>query len=71
MNLNKKKATCKMENSYILLAFLLMAVSLLIVFSVYCFHYCKRYQSKPKNTLRYYHSNNELIKLKIDINNIT
>ena len=34
----EKKATCKMENFYILLVFLLITISLLIIVSVYYFH---------------------------------
>ena len=35
-NFNEKKATCKMQNFYILLAFLLITIALLIAVSIYC-----------------------------------
>ena len=34
-NFNEKKATCKMENFYILLAFLSITIALLIAVSIY------------------------------------
>ena len=34
INLNEKKATCKKQNFYILLAFLLITIALLIAFSI-------------------------------------
>ena len=34
---NKKKTTCKTQNSYILLAFLLITIALLIAVSIYCY----------------------------------
>ena len=36
-NFNEKKATCKTQNLYILLAFLLTAIPLLIAVSIYCY----------------------------------
>ena len=36
-NFNEKKAICKMQNLYILLAFLLITIALLIAISVYCY----------------------------------
>ena len=36
-NLNKKKATSKTQNFYILLAFLLITIALLIAVSIYCY----------------------------------
>ena len=36
-NFNEKKATCKMENFHILLAFLLITIALLIAVSIYCY----------------------------------
>ena len=36
-NVNEKKATCKTQNFYILLAFLLIAIALLIAISIYCY----------------------------------
>ena len=36
-NFNEKKATCKMQNFFILLAFLLINIALLIAVSIYCY----------------------------------
>ena len=36
-NFNEKKVTCKMQNLYILLAFLLITIALLVAVSVYCY----------------------------------
>ena len=36
-NFNEKKVTCKRQNFYVLLAFLLFTVTLLIAVSVYCY----------------------------------
>ena len=41
INFNEKKAICKTQNFYILLAFLLITVALLIAASIYC--YLKKY----------------------------
>ena len=41
-NFNEKKATCKTQNVYILLAFLLITITLLIAVSIYkntCYHF--------------------------------
>ena len=35
-NFNEKETTCKMQNFYILLAFLLITITLLITVSIYC-----------------------------------
>ena len=43
-NFNEKKATCKMQYFYILLAFLLITIALLIAVSTYC--YLIKYQAK-------------------------
>ena len=49
-NFHKKKATCKTQNFYyILLAFLLVAIALLIDISIYC--YLIKYQAKQKQVL--------------------
>ena len=45
-NFNKKKVTCKTQNFYILLAFLLITIALLIAVSIYC--YLIKYQAKQK-----------------------
>ena len=36
-NFNENNVACKMQNFYILLAFLLITVALLIVVSIYCY----------------------------------
>ena len=36
-NFNERKATSKTQNLYILLAFLLITIALLIAISIYCF----------------------------------
>ena len=36
-NFNEKNITCKMQNFYILLAFLLITIALLIAVSIYCY----------------------------------
>ena len=36
-NFNEKKATCKTQNFYILLAFLLITILLLTAVSIYCY----------------------------------
>ena len=57
-NFNEKKATCKTKNFYILLAFLLITIALLIVFSIYC--YLIKHQTKQKHLLTFYNTNNKL-----------
>ena len=56
--LNKKKATCKTQNLYILLAFLLITITLLIDASIYC--YLIKYEEIEKHSLPFYVTNNEL-----------
>ena len=36
-NFNEEKGTCKMQNFYILLSFLIITIALLIAVSIYCF----------------------------------
>ena len=36
-NFNEKKVTCKTQSFYILLAFLLITIALLIAVSIYCY----------------------------------
>ena len=36
-NFNEKKATCKMQNFYILLVFILIPIALLMAVSTYCY----------------------------------
>ena len=43
-NFNGKKVTCKTQKFYILIAFLLVTILLLITFSIYC--YLIKYQTK-------------------------
>ena len=43
-NFNEKKVTCKTQNFYILLVFLLITIALLIAVSIYC--YLTKYQGK-------------------------
>ena len=55
---NEKKAVCKVENFYILLAFLLIIIALLIAFSIYC--YLIKYSSIQKHLLSFHVANNKL-----------
>ena len=48
-NFNEKKAICKMQKFYILVAFLLSTLALLIAVSIYC--YLIKYQAKQKHLL--------------------
>ena len=57
-NFNEKEATCKMQKFYILLAFLLITIALLIAVSIYC--YLIKYQAKQKHLLPFYNPNNKL-----------
>ena len=57
-NFNEKNITCKTENFYTLLAFLLITIALLIVVSIYC---ClKKYRAKKKHLLPLHRTNNKL-----------
>ena len=56
-NFNEKKAICKTQNLYILLAFLLIAIALLITFSIYC------YLIKKKHLLPIHNINSKLKKV--------
>ena len=55
-SLNEKKATCKTQNFYFLLAFLLITTALLIAVSDYC--YLIKY--REKQLLPFHYTNNEL-----------
>ena len=55
-NFTEKKTTCKTQNFYILLVFLLISISLLIAVSIYC--YLIKYQTKQ--LLPFHYTNNEL-----------
>ena len=54
----KNKATCKMQNFYILIAFLLITIALLTVVCIY--RYLIKYQAKQKHLLVFHVKNNEL-----------
>ena len=56
-NFNEKKPTCKKQNVYILLAFLLINIALLIAISIYC--YLKKYQAKQKDSFSFHDTNNK------------
>ena len=58
VNFNEKKAVCKTKNFYILLAFLLITVALLIAVSIYC--YLIRYRVKRIHLLPFHDTNNGL-----------
>ena len=58
----KKKKNCKTQNFYILLAFLLITIALLIAVSIYC--YLIKYQRK--HLLPCHNTNNKLDKFCID-----
>ena len=57
-NFNRKNITCKTQNFYILLAFLLITIALLIAVSIYC--YLIKYQAKQKHLLPFHVKNNKL-----------
>ena len=57
-NFNKKKVICKAQNFYILLAFLLITIALLITVSIYC--YFRKYQAKQNHLLPIQDTNNGL-----------
>ena len=55
---NEKIATCKTPNFYILLAFALITLALLITASIY--YYLMKYQAKQKHLLSFHFQNYEL-----------
>ena len=57
-NFNEKNATCKTKNVYILLAFLLITIALLVAVSIYC--YLIKYNAIQKHLLPFYITNNKL-----------
>ena len=61
-NFNEKKAISKMNNFYILLAFLLITIVLLVAVSIYC--YLIKY--KRKHLLPFHNIDNKLNKFYID-----
>ena len=54
-NFDEKKATCKTQNFYTLLAFLLITIALLIAVSIYC--YLTKYPGKQKHLLPFHDTN--------------
>ena len=63
-NFNEKKITCTAQKFYILVAFLLITIALLIAVSIYC--YLIKYRAKEKHLLPFHET-----KLKeVHINNI-
>ena len=54
----KEEVTCKTQNLYILLAFLLITIALLVAVSIYC--YLIIYQAKQKFLLPFHVTNNKL-----------
>ena len=57
-NFNEMKATCKMHNFYISVAFLLITIALLIAISIYC--YLIKYRTKQKHLFPFHNTNNGL-----------
>ena len=57
-NFNEQKTIGKTQNSYILLAFLLITIALLIAVSIYC--YLIKYQAVQKHLLPFCFTNNKL-----------
>ena len=57
-NFNEKKATYKTQNFYVLRAFLLITMALLIAVCIYC--YFIKYPAKQKHLLPFYDANSEL-----------
>ena len=55
---NEKKATCKTQNFYILLAFLLTTIALFIAVSICC--YLIKYPRKKKLLLPFHLTNNKI-----------
>ena len=60
---NEKNSICKTQNFYILLAFLLITILLLIAVSTYC--YLIKHKSKRKHLLPYWVTNDKLINEKL------
>ena len=57
-NFNEKKAICKMQNFYVLLALLLITIALLTAPGIYC--YLIKYQAKQKHLFSFHDTNIEL-----------
>ena len=62
-NFMKKYITCKTQSLYILLAFLLITLVLLISVSIY--YYLIKYKSKQKHLLPFHVANDKLISDKL------
>ena len=60
-NFNEKNITCKTQNFYILLSFLLITIALLIAVSIY--YYLIKYRGKEKHLLPFYVINDTLIEV--------
>ena len=60
-NFIEKEATCKMQNLYILLAFLLIIIALLIAVSICC--HLMKYRAKQRHLLPLHFINNKLKKI--------
>ena len=58
INFSEKKSTCKTQNFYILLAFLLIIIALLIAVRIYC--YLIKHLAKQKHLLSLQFTNNKL-----------
>ena len=56
-NFKEKKANCKTQNFYILLAFLLISIALLVAVSIYC--YVIKCRAKQKYLLPFKFTNNK------------
>ena len=54
----KKNIPCRTQNFYILLAFLLITIALLIAVSIYC--YLIKYRAKQRHLLPFNFTNNKL-----------
>ena len=63
-NFNEKNVICKRKKLYILLAFLLLTIALLIAVSIY--YYLIKYQAKQKHLFPLHITNNKLKELYID-----
>ena len=58
INLNEKKAICKIHNFYILLTFLIITIALLLAVRIYC--YLLKYGLELKHLLTFHDTNNKL-----------
>ena len=60
INFNDKNGICKMDNLYILLAFVSIKLLKLIIIDIYCYYCHIKHRSKQKQMLPCYHSNKKL-----------